>query len=83
MTIFSNGVLFAAASGVYMVLRNFVWHKRNGKEMFTELLRMNQLWKKILILITGYKVTIAKLKEKWHIFPMEDVEADGESDLKT
>ena len=35
MTIFSNGVLFAAASCVYMVLRNFVWHRRNGKEMFS------------------------------------------------
>ncbi len=81
MTIFSNGVLFAAASGVYMILRNYVWHKRSGKEMFTGTLAQESAWKKILILITGYKVTVAKLKEKWHIFPMEDVEADGESTL--
>jgi preflagellin peptidase FlaK len=82
MTIFSNGVLFAAASGLYMILRNFVWHKKNGKGMFTGTLAHESVWKKILILITGYKVTIAKLKEKWHIFPMEDVEADAENVLK-
>lgn len=79
VTIFGNGVLFAAASCVYMLLRNFVWHKRNGKEMFSGTLAHESAWKKILILITGYKVTIGKLKEKWHIFPMEDVETEGES----
>ena len=26
LTIFSNGVLFAAASGIYLIARNFVWH---------------------------------------------------------
>jgi len=82
LTIFSNGVLFAAASCLYMVLRNFVWHKRNGKEMFSGTLANESIGKKILILITGYKVTIAKLKEKWHIFPMEDVESEGEAALK-
>ena len=82
MTIFSNGVLFAAASCLYMVLRNYVWHKRNGKEMFTGTLAHESIGKKILILITGYKMSIAKLKEKWHIFPMEDVEVEGESEPK-
>lgn len=82
LTIFSNGVLFAAASCVYMVLRNFVWHRKNGKAMFSGTLAHESLGKKILVMITGYKVTIPKLKEKWHIFPMEDVEAEGEADLK-
>jgi preflagellin peptidase FlaK len=82
ITIFGNGVLFAAASCVYMILRNYVWHKKNGKEMFTGTLAHESIWKKFLILITGYKVTVAKLKEKWHIFPLEDVETEGESALK-
>jgi preflagellin peptidase FlaK len=81
MTIFSNAVLFAAASGVYMIGRNLVWHKKNGKKMFTGTLAHESIWKKLVILITGYKVTVAKLKEKWHIFPMEDVD-DGENALK-
>ncbi len=44
MTIFSNGVLFAAASCVYMILRNYVWHKKNGKEMFTGTLAHESAW---------------------------------------
>ena len=82
LTIFSNAVLFAAASCLYMILHNFVWHKKNGKEMFAGALAHESVWKKILVLITGYKVTIAKLKEKWHVFPMEDVEVDAEDTLK-
>jgi len=82
LTIFSNAILFAAASGLYMILHNFVWHRKNGKAMFTGTLAHESVWKKILILITGYKVTIAKLKEKWHVFPMEDVETEGENTLK-
>jgi preflagellin peptidase FlaK len=82
LTIFSNAVLFAAASGIYMILHNLVWHKKTGKKMFAGTLAHESLWKKVVILITGYKVTVAKLKEKWHVFPMEDVEDDGENALK-
>jgi archaeal preflagellin peptidase FlaK len=73
LTIFSNAVLFAAASGVYMILRNVFWHKINHKKMFAGTLSEEAVWKKFLVLITGYKVTVEKLKEKWHVFPMEDV----------
>ena len=49
--------------------------------MFTGTLANESLWKKIVILITGYKVTVAKLREKWHVFPMEDVD-EGEDTLQ-
>ncbi len=81
VTIFGNAVLFAAASGIYMILRNLVWHKKNGKKMFMGTLAHESLWKKALVSITGYKVTVAKLKATWHVFPMEDVE-DSENALK-
>jgi preflagellin peptidase FlaK len=83
ITIFSNAVVFAALSGVYMVLRNLVWHKKTGKKMFTGTLAQESIGKKILVLITGYRMPVSKLKEKWHVFPMEDVEEQsGESGLK-
>jgi preflagellin peptidase FlaK len=82
LTIFSNAILFAAASGVYMLLHNLIWHKRNGKKMFAGTLEHESVWKKFLVLITGYKVTIGKLKEKWHVFPLEDVCDDGEVNIK-
>jgi archaeal preflagellin peptidase FlaK len=82
LTILGNAVLFAAASIFYILVRNIIWHKRNGKKMFMDTLAAESLGKKILVLITGYKVTIGKLKEKWHIFPMEDVSDIEEVNFK-
>ena len=83
LTIFSNAVLFAAATGIYMLLRNIIWHKKTGKKTFEGTLATESIGKKIVALITGYKVSVAKLKEKWHIYPMEDIEEEnGENPLK-
>jgi len=38
--------------------------------------------KKVLILMTGYKMPISRLKEKWHIYPLEDIDEDSESGFK-
>jgi archaeal preflagellin peptidase FlaK len=76
-TIFTNAVLLAAASGIYMILRNLIWHKKHGKRMFTGTLAQESIGKKTLVLLTGYKFNVGKLKEKWHIYPMEDVEAEN------
>ena len=76
LTIFSNSVLFAAASGLYMILRNFTHRVTTGKKLFEGTLSSESIGKKLLVMITGYKVPIAKLKEKWHDYPMEDLVND-------
>ena len=81
LTIFSNSVLFAAASGLYMLLRNLIKRAATGKKLFEGTLTNESIGKKLIVLITGYKVPIAKLKEKWHVYPMEDVNDDGENPL--
>jgi preflagellin peptidase FlaK len=82
LTIFSNAVLFAAASGIYMLFRNIVWNVRHGRKIFEGTLAAESIGKKILVLITGYKVSVAMLQEKWHVYPMEDVDDDGENPPK-
>jgi preflagellin peptidase FlaK len=82
LTIFSNAVLFAAATGLYILIRNVVWHRKTGKRMFVGTLADESFWKKILVLITGYKITVAKVKEKWHIFPLEDFQESDEAASK-
>jgi archaeal preflagellin peptidase FlaK len=74
ITIFGNAVLFAALSGAYMILRNLVWHRKNKTKMFQGTLASESIAKKCLVLITGYKMSLSKVKEKWHIFPMEDID---------
>jgi preflagellin peptidase FlaK len=82
LTIFSNSVLFAAASGLYMFFRNLIQRATTRKQLFEDTLSTESIGKKILVMITGYKVPIAKLKEKWHIYPMEDINDDEENTLK-
>jgi preflagellin peptidase FlaK len=82
-TVFSNAVLFAAATAIYMLLYNIVWHKKTGKRTFEGTLAAESIGKKIVTLITGYRVSVAKLREKWHVYPMEDVEEkNGENMVK-
>jgi preflagellin peptidase FlaK len=83
LAVFSNAVLFAAATGIYMLLYNIIWHGRTGKKTFDGTLATESVGKKIVTLITGYRVSVAKLREKWHVYPMEDVEEEnGENIVK-
>ncbi len=74
ITIFGNAVLFAAAGGIYMIMKNIVWHKKTRSKMFPGTLASESIGKKLLVFITGYKMDISKVKAKWHIFPMEDAD---------
>jgi len=82
ITVFSNSVLLAAATSVYMLLRNIIWHQKTGKKLFEEGHKSESFGRKILVLITGYKISVYKLKEKWHLYPMEDIEENLENRRK-
>lgn len=73
MTIFSNSVLLAAATAVYMFLHNLFWRWKTGEKLFKRL-EDKSLGRRILVLVTGYKTSVKKLKEKWHLYPLEDIE---------
>jgi len=82
-TIFSNSILVAAASVIVMLFVNVKQRLTTGRRVFEGTLAVEPVWKKILVLMTGYKVPLTKLQDKWHIYPMEDVEENkGESSLK-
>ncbi len=74
LTVFSNGVLFAAATAVYMFLYNIIWHLRTGKKFFEGTLTQQSLGKKLLVMITGHRVSLQRLKDTWHIYPLEDIQ---------
>jgi preflagellin peptidase FlaK len=73
LAVFSNAVLVAAFSGVALLLYNLFWRAKTGQKIFEGSLASESAWKKILVLITGYKISVARLREKWHIYPMEDI----------
>jgi preflagellin peptidase FlaK len=82
VSVFSNSVLFAAATAVYMLLRNVYWRQGTGRKLFGNGLEGESIGRKTLVMITGYKVSISKLKDKWHLYPMEDAEEDAENKLR-
>jgi len=82
MTVFSNSVLLAAFTAVIIFLYNIFWCLKKGNRLFEGDHKNESLGKKILVLITGYKVPIDKLKEKWHVYPLEDIEENAEKGAK-
>jgi preflagellin peptidase FlaK len=82
ITVFSNSVLFAALTAVAILLYNVSSRLRSGQPLFEGDHKNESLGKKILVLITAYKVSISKLKEKWHVYPMEDVEENADGSFK-
>jgi len=75
-TILSNSVLVAAAGAIVMLLLNAKWRLNTGKKIFEGTLASESIGKKILVLATGYKMPIVRLQEKWHIYPMEDIQGE-------
>jgi preflagellin peptidase FlaK len=73
MTVFSNAVSLAAAAAIYLLCLNIFSRWRTGKRLF-EGYENASFGKKILVLLTGYRVSIENLKDKWHVYPMEDLE---------
>jgi len=72
VTVFSNGVLLAALTVVYSVLRNVTWKVRTRRSLF-EGFERESFWRKAVAFLTGYKVRVAAL-EKGHFYPLEDVD---------
>lgn len=73
ITILSNSVLVAAFSAVALLLYNLFWRLKTGKKLFEDKLTNESAWKKFVVLVTGYRISVAKLKAKWHIYPLEDI----------
>jgi len=81
MSVFSNSVLLAAATAVYIFLRNIFRHIRTDEKLF-EGHGNESFGRKVLVLVTSYKVSVDKLKQKWHLYPMEDIEENVENTFK-
>ncbi|MCS7365381.1 MAG: prepilin peptidase [archaeon GB-1867-035] len=72
IAVFNNSVIGAALMAVGILTYNIA-RKLEGETLFEDL-KEEKLWKKILVLLTGYKIPISKLKEKPFIYPLEKIE---------
>jgi len=83
ITVFSNAVLLAALTVFYALIRNALWKLRTGLRLFAGF-EKESVWRKILALMTGYKVEPATLEKNPHVYPLEDIttKETGEDERK-
>ncbi len=72
ITVFSNSVLLAAFTVVYALLRNLLWKFKTGSKLF-EGFEKESFGRKLLALLTGYKINAAKLERYEYLYPLEDI----------
>jgi len=70
LSIFENAVLVSALTAVGIVIYNISWRIKTGERLFEGLDRESS-WKKLIALITGYKVELSKIKKNLHLVPLE------------
>jgi hypothetical protein len=68
---------------LYVLLRNAFWREKTGRRLF-ENLEAESKGRKILALLSGYKIPIGQLEKNSFLYPLEDVEVseDGETKRK-
>jgi archaeal preflagellin peptidase FlaK len=79
LTILTNAFLFSATSAIYLFFGNIGRRIITHKPLFEGDLAKEFIGKKFIVLITGHRLSISTLKLKWHKFPLEDIEEDGNS----
>lgn len=78
ITVFSNGVIFSAAAAIVILSLNVADRFKTRKPLFQGAHENEPFWKKALVLLTGYRMPIEKIKPKWHVYPLEDIEIKPE-----
>lgn len=63
----------AALLAIVLLLYNAFSRLQSGMELFGGKYENESLGRKILVMITGYRVSVRKLKDKWHVYPLEDI----------
>jgi preflagellin peptidase FlaK len=83
ITVFSNSVLLAAFTVVYALLRNLLWKLKTGNKLF-EGFEKESFGRKLLALLTGYRINVAKLERYEYLYPLEDISVteDRQTDRK-
>jgi preflagellin peptidase FlaK len=81
LSVFSNGVILAALSVLYALLRNAFWRQRTGRRLF-EGLESESKGRKILALLSGYKIPTGKLEKSSFLYPLEDANVSEEGEIK-
>jgi preflagellin peptidase FlaK len=71
-SIFDNALLVSSLSSVFLLVYNILWRVKTRVRLF-EGLGHESFYKKLLAMITGYKVDLSKFKKDSHLIPLEEI----------
>jgi preflagellin peptidase FlaK len=74
ISIFNNSILLSTIPAIYLVLRN-TCRVAMGEDIFTGL-EGESIVKKVLAMMTGYKIRLSELKGKKFLYPIEEVKLE-------
>ena len=75
LTIFNNSVLTATLLTLAFLIYNLIWKFKTRKGLFHDL-EGEPVYRKLIALMTGYKIEVGKLAEKRFTYPLEEAEID-------
>lgn len=81
LSVFSNAVILAALSVVYVFLRNLYWRQKTGKRFF-EGLKEESKGRRLLALLSGYKIKLESLEKSEFSYPLEDIQVSETGEIK-
>lgn len=81
LSVFSNAVILAALSVLYVLFRNLLWRQRAGRKLF-EGLENESAGRKLLALLSGYKIPFDKLEKSEFLYPLEDAQVSETGEKK-
>ena len=81
LSVFTNAVILAALSVLYVLFRNIFWRQRARRKLF-EGLENESAGRKLLALLSGYKIPLDKLEKSEFLYPLEDVKVSETGEKK-
>jgi len=75
LTILYTAYFLSLSVVFYVLIKNLSWRRKN-KGLFKDFSETTSS-KKIMVLLTGYKASFAKLQEKVYLYPMEEISKDN------
>jgi len=72
ISVFGNAVLMATFTVFYALFRNLLWKLTNRERLFAGF-ENESFWRKIVAVITGYKVALKSFEKNTHTYPLEDI----------
>jgi len=81
LSVFSNAIIIAALSVLYVLSRNAFWRQKTSRRLF-ESFENESKGRKILALLSGYKIPIGKLEKSSFLYPLEDIQVSEEGESK-